>query len=167
MGAGIEKIAFSVLFTGLGIGMVLLAYTSYKTAVGSKTWPTVDGVVTLSEIERQTSTSGDGADKKTTVQYSPKIVYRYQIDGQNYEGTRISFASESGNAQQIVSNYPKGKSVRVYYNPGKHKQAVLVPGSGSVEKHFVPLIFAAVFFMVGLGSAAKLRKQTAALGNHV
>jgi energy-coupling factor transporter transmembrane protein EcfT len=167
LGAGIEKIAFSVLFTGLGIGMVLLAYTSYKTAVGSKTWPTVDGVVTLSEIERQTSTSGDGADKKTTVQYSPKIVYRYQIDGQNYEGTRISFASESGNAQQIVSNYPKGKSVRVYYNPGKHKQAVLVPGSGSVEKHFVPLIFAAVFFMVGLGSAAKLRKQTAALGNHV
>ena len=62
----------------------------------------------------------------------------------------------------MVSRYPRGKTVRVYYNPDKFKQAVLVPGNTSLN--FVPFIFAAVFIMLGLGMATMLRKQTTALG---
>ena len=71
--------------------------------------------------------------------------------------------STSGNAGQVVSRYPKGKTVRVYYNPDKFKQAVLVPGNTSLN--FVPFIFAAVFIMLGLGMVTMLRRQTAALGD--
>ena len=111
---------------------------------------------------RQWTTEKDGK-KKTEVKSYPKIVYQYQVDGQKYESTRISFFSSSGNASQMVSRYPKGKTVRVYYNPDKFKQAVLVPGNSSLN--FVPFIFAAVFIMLGLGMATMLRRQTAALGN--
>jgi hypothetical protein len=129
----------------------------------SKDWPTVDGVITQSEIEHQTSTSGEGSDKKTTVKSYPKIAYQYRIDGQPYESTTVSFSSSSNNAKQIVAQYPKGKTVRVYYNPDKPRQAVLVPGNSGVN--FVPYIFAIVFILLGMGTAARLRKQTKALVN--
>jgi len=163
MNPGMEKLAGSIVFTGIGIVIALFGYTTYKTGVESTDWPTVDGVIIRSEIEQQTVTTEKDGKKKTEVKSYPKIAYQYQVGGQEYKGTKISFLSSSGNANQIVSQYPKGKTVRVYYNPDKLKQAVLVPGNSDLN--FVPFIFAGVFIMLGLGLATKLRKQTAALGN--
>ena len=165
MSPSMEKLAGIIVFTGIGIVIALFSYSAYKTSVESKDWPTVDGVIIKSEIEQQTSTSGEGSNKKTTVKSLPQIVYQYQISGLPYECTKISFSSSSGNASKIVSQYPKGKTVRVYYNPAKPKQAVLVPGNTSLN--FVPFIFAGVFILLGVGSAIRLRKQTTALGNSV
>ncbi len=163
MNPGMEKLAGSIVFTGIGIVIALFGYTTYKTGVESTDWPTVDGVIIRSEIEQQTVTTEKDGKKKTEVKSHPKIAYQYQVGGQEYKGTKISFLSSSGNANQIVSQYPKGKTVRVYYNPDKLKQAVLVPGNSGLN--FVPFIFAGVFITLGLGLAIRLRKQTAALGN--
>ena len=162
MNPSMEKLSGAIVFTGIGIVIALFTYSAYKTSLESKDWPTVDGVIIKSEVEQQTSTSGEGANKKTTVKSYPKIAYQYQISGQPYEGTKISFSSSSGNANQIVSRYPKGKTVRVFYNPAKPKQAVLVPGNSGLN--YVPFIFAGVFILLGVGMATRLRKQTAALG---
>jgi hypothetical protein len=161
MTPSLEKLAGAVLFTGIGIGIAFFTYNGYKTGVESKHWPTVDGVIIKSKIEQRTTTTGDGANKKTEVNSYPEIAYQYRINGQNYECTKISFFPSTGNAKQIVSRYPEGKTVRVYYNPDKLKQAVLVPGNSSLN--VVPFIFAGVFILLGVGSAIRLRKQTAAL----
>ena len=163
MNPGMEKLAGSIVFTGIGIVIALFGYTTYKTGVESTDWPTVDGVIIRSEIEQQTVTTEKDGKKKTEVKSYPKIAYQYQVGGQEYKGTKISFLSSSGNANQIVSQYPKGKTVRVYYNPDKLKQAVLVPGNSDLN--LVPFIFASVFITLGLRLATRLRKQTAALGN--
>ena len=165
MNPSMEKLAGTVLFTGIGIIIALFSYNAYKTGVESKNWPTVDGVIIQSEIEQRTSTTGDSANKKTEVKSYPKIAYKYRISGQDYEGTDISFSSAPSNAKQLVSRYPMGKAVRIYYNPDKFEQAVLVPGN--VNLNTVPFIFAGVFILLGVGSAIKLRKQTLALGNQI
>ena len=163
MGASKEKLAGAVIFIAMGVVIALFAYTTYKTSVQSKTWPMVNGSIIKSEIEQHTSTTGEGADKKTTVQEYAKIAYQYSVAGQRYESNKISFSLPSGNAKQLVSRYPKGKLVPVYYNPAKPKQAVLVPGSSGLN--YVPYIFAGVFVLLGVGMGSRLRQQTKALGN--
>ena len=151
-----EKLAGTVIFPAIGIVIALFSYNAYSTRMASNAWPTVGGVIVKSEIETHDhSTSSDGNQKSEAVQY-PKIAYDYQIDGQNYKGTRISFSSSSVNAQQLISRYPQGKPVQVYYNPDKPRQAVLVPGGGGFN--IVPYIFSTVFVLLGIFSATRLRK---------
>ena len=163
MSPAMEKLAGSIIFIGIGIVIALFSYSAYKTSVESKNWPTIDGVVITSQIEQQTSTSGEGANKKTTVKSVPKIAYQYRVGGQSYQCAKISFSSQTGNANRIVGQYPKGKTVWVYYNPDKPKQAVLVPGGSGLN--VVPYFFAGVFILMGLAIATQLRKKTVALGN--
>ncbi|NNF98209.1 MAG: DUF3137 domain-containing protein [Desulfobacteraceae bacterium] len=162
LSTGMEQLSGAILFTGIGIVIALSGYSAYKTGVESRTWPTVDGVIIKSEIEEQTSTTGEGANKKTEVKSYAKIAYEYRIDGQKFESKKISFSQTSGNAKQVVDRYRKGTSVRVYYNPDKPKQAVLVAGNSGLN--VVPFIFAGVFVLFGIFSAVKWRKQTMALG---
>jgi len=151
-----EKLAGAVIFPVIGIVIALFSYNAYAIRMESKTWPTAAGVIVRSEIEAHNSTDSDSGSKTTeAVQYA-KIGYQYEVGGQKHKGTRISLSSASGNAQQIVARYPKGKSVRVYYNPDKPKYAVLVPGGDGFN--IVPYIFATVFVLLGIFSATRLRK---------
>jgi hypothetical protein len=159
----VEKMALAVFFLAVGIVVAAFSYTGYRTSLASKTWPSVTGSIIQSEIERQTSTSGEGANKKTTVKEYPKIAYQYHIDGQRYKSANISFLSSSGGARQVVSRYPHGKTVPVYYNPDKPEQAVLVPGSP--EFNYVPYFFSVFFVLLGLILFGRWRKQTRALGD--
>ena len=158
-----EKLVGAVIFISVGILIAFSAYSTYKTSEESKTWPTVNGKIIRSEIEQHDSTTGEGPDKKNPAPEYAKIAYQYNVDGQRYESTKISFTSSSGNAQQIISRYPKGKSVRVYYNPEKTSQAVLLPGNSGIN--YVPYIFAGVLILLGMGMGSMQRKQSIALGN--
>ena len=151
-----EKLAGAVIFPAIGIVIALFSYNAYATRMESKTWPTAEGVIVRSEIEAHDSTAGSDGSKKTEAVQYPKIAYQYQVGGQSHKNTRISFSSSSGNAQQIVARYPKGKPVQVYYNPDRPKQAVLVPGGTGFN--IVPYIFATVFVLLGVFSATRLRK---------
>ena len=157
----VERIALIVLFFAVGIVIAAFSYNGYRTSLASESWPSVTGSIVRSEIERQTSTSGEGADKKTTVNEYPKIAYQYHIDGKTYTSRKISFVSP-GNAKQVVSRYPVGKSVSVSYNPDKPEQAVLVPGRKKLD--YVPYFFSVVFILFGAALFGKWRKQTTVLG---
>ncbi|MBN1546207.1 MAG: DUF3137 domain-containing protein [Syntrophaceae bacterium] len=162
MGAGKEKPAGAVIFVAMGIMIALSAYSAYKTRVQSKTWPTVEGNIIRSEIEQYAGAGGEGTNAETTVQEYAKIAYQYLVDGRQYESDKISFSSSSKNAGQLVSRYPKGKTVRVYYNPDKPKQAVLVPGSAGIN--YAPYFFSGMFILLGMGMGSMSRKQNIALG---
>ncbi|WP_319522566.1 DUF3137 domain-containing protein [uncultured Desulfosarcina sp.] len=156
----IERLAGAVLFLAIGIVIAVVSYNGYRTSLASKSWPSVTGNIVQSEIEKQTSTSGEGANKKTTVKEYPKIAYQYNIDGKTYKSGKISFGS-TGNAKKVVSRYPQGKTVPVYYNPDKPGQAVLVPGNP--EFNYVPYFFAVFFILFGLALFTHWRKKARAL----
>ena len=158
--ATMEKMALAVLFLAVGIVIALFSYSSYRASVASESWPTATGRIVRSEIEKQTRTSGEGADKKNTLKESPKVSYQYQLEGKTYTSDNISFVS-TGHARQVVSRYPAGKSVSVSYNPDNPEQAVLIPGRKQFD--YVPYFFSGFFVFFGVALFSHWRKKTRAL----
>lgn len=73
--------------------------------------------------------------------YGASIRYRYEVNGQAFEGKRIRFGagaySEPDWAESAVNNYPDGATVAVYYNSRHPSESVLEPGA----KGFNPMLF--------------------------
>ena len=97
----------------------------------SNSWPTTQGEVVYSSLEQSMSTDSDG-DRSVT--YGAKIVYNYQVDGQQLTGDRRVFSesrsSSARRAQEIANRYPVGATVTVYYDPNNPQVCVLEPGTG-------------------------------------
>lgn len=91
----------------------------------SHSWPSVDGVITKSELlDRQEYTMAE-------------INYRYWVRNKNYLGkdvgfckfgTKLNTAKLLKDARNITYQYPLGKAVTVYHHPRWHRIAVLETG---------------------------------------
>jgi hypothetical protein len=112
-------------------------------AEASKDWPTSEGIITSSELNK--TRDRDGKDM-----YSANILYEYSVDGKEYSDGNIGVMDGSTSMKSSVKNtvrkYAKGKKVTVYYDPEFPGTAVLEPGvgfwSGILLK--LPLIFCIV-----------------------
>ena len=82
-------------------------------------WPSTEGVIQESRIE-------DGLDSPD----EPRIRYSYSVDGNPYMGKRIRYmlVISDGATQRLMSQYPQGAQVRVYYDPQRPDRAVLQAG---------------------------------------
>lgn len=113
---------------GFGLNIIILSWKS-------KNWPQADGIITASGV---TSHIQDG------ISYHGRVVYSYNVDGVELTGQKVAFggydSSESSHAKEIVSRYPAGKNVTVYYRPGKPDDCILEPG-----------IHAQAFIMAAIG----------------
>ncbi|MBN1581564.1 MAG: DUF3592 domain-containing protein [Anaerolineae bacterium] len=80
----------------------------------SQDWPSVTGEVIKSRVEVM-------GGERTTVR--PRIVYKYTVDGQQYQGDQIRAGDKfwsvrrSQDAYKLIDHYPVGATVVVYYNP--------------------------------------------------
>jgi hypothetical protein len=91
-------------------------------------WPSVSGMVTHSELEAQRSPVA--GDKK--IDFDIKVFYEYVIDNHLYRNDVVRFDQwrlSNNRKELLVSTYPVGKRVEVFYNPDDPDQAVLVRGS--------------------------------------
>jgi len=159
-----EKLAGAVIFITAGVLIAFFAWKSHQISVASTAWPTAGGKIIRSEIERSKSSSASNdTDMATDSPEYAKIVYEYTVDGKRFESNKISFSVFTDNPRKLVSQYPKGKSVRVYYHPEKPNHSVLVPGAA--DANYAPYIFAGVFIMLGAGLLSMQRRQSRALGN--
>ena len=119
-------------------------------AAASKEWPTVEGVVTFSELSK--SRDNDGNDM-----YSANIRYAYSVEGKEYSDGSIctvdGSTSVKSSVKKTVKKYAEGTKVTVYYDPEFPNTAVLEPGTsflfGILLK--LPLIFCAVSVLMVLG----------------
>ena len=113
------------------IGGVLvfgIAYPIFNSdAKGSEGWPTVDGVVTQSEVTSSRDSANDTL-------YGHDLSYSYSVDGRDYEGD-VRYFGQLGGASNIrdlsdslVKKYPVGKAVQVSYKPEDPSVACLEPG---------------------------------------
>lgn len=102
-------------------------------------WPTTQGVVQVSKVER--SRSGGSR------MYNPFVEYAYSVDNKKYTSSIVYFGDNysSGNSKgskKIVRRYPEGAQVTVSYNPDMPDEAVLEPGAKMPS---------CVIFLIGLG----------------
>ncbi|MCD4779321.1 MAG: DUF3592 domain-containing protein [Candidatus Omnitrophica bacterium] len=151
MRSRVAPIIFFVIFAIAGGIVTKIGFGIYQNAKKSMEWPTVNGAVTSSEIERNHS-SGSGSSSTT---YGADIAYDYQIKGETYSANKVSFgeysSSDIGHARKIVNKYPVGKVVNVYYNPDDLYIAVLEPGI--FWSSYIVFVLGLIFFSVGFFGA--------------
>mgnify|MGYP002651796972 CR=1 FL=1 len=94
----------------------------------TKIWPAVEGVVIESAI---------AADREAGCQrFRPVVRYRYEVDGQRYEGSRIKWAMDQGfrkytRARRLLDRYRAGAAIKVHYDPSRPGTAVLMTGGSN------------------------------------
>lgn len=111
--------------------------------LGTGNWETVDGVVTSSSVTE--STGGEGG---TT--YCLNVYYEYVVDGNTYNGDRVSFSSDNSCdswSQNADDDYPEGSEITVYYDPSDPSESVLESGLSGVD--FIMCCFL-IFPLIGL-----------------
>ena len=140
---------FGAIFGLCGLVAAIWGGFVLKSAKVSGSWPSVQGFVMESRVESKTS---KGSDNRQDTSYYAKVVYRYEIETAEYTCDTVSFGEHGTNkpdhAREIVKRYPKGKEVKVYYDPEKPKTAVLEPGV--TWSSYLPLGLGIVFVGVGV-----------------
>lgn len=96
-------------------------------AEAAKNWPTAEGKITFSELNR--TRNNEGADM-----YSAMVEYDYVVDGNKYNSSGIKTLDGSTSSKSSVKKqlrkYARGTRVTVYYDPEYPDIAVLEPGTG-------------------------------------
>jgi hypothetical protein len=125
LGSCLEVLGISAVFFLIGAGLSWWGWTIVRNARASAAWPTTQGQITASEIEHSRDSEGDDS-------YTPRVTYTYQVNGLSYESYMIKYGETSygneGTALEILSRYPVGQAVNVYYDPTNPDRAVLEPG---------------------------------------
>ena len=154
------------MFLLFGIVMLVVGGFNILGAQASSSWPTTEGEVLTSVVEKKRSRSKRKKNKairipspikistsKPTESYSYEalVSYSYSVAGDDYVGKRLAFGAITeggqGRAEAICERYPVGSQVKVYYDPDDAESATLEVGiQGQV--FFIPGL-GAVFLLVG------------------
>jgi hypothetical protein len=160
---------FPLLFvwTFLFAGIATLGYgiISSMEAFYSQSWPAVEGVITLSQVDSYLSESDSG----TTTMYHPQVSYNFSVNDQDYHGDVINMddisTSDIRAAEKIIARYPKGKVVLIYYDPGRPEKAVLEPGlTGGL---FIPLSIGIIITLLAIVMNILLFRKMFGRGKHI
>jgi hypothetical protein len=95
-------------------------------------WPSVSGKIAVSEVSTATVRAG----RVVRSSLIADIRYDYSVEGTDYRGEQLRplpmlHMKSEGTPEEIVSRYPVGLSVSVYYDPADPRAAVLVPEVGA------------------------------------
>src|SRR5260221_14351611 len=126
----------SVLF----IAVVYVVFDTIK-AGATHRWPTTDGRILTSQV----IVSGG---------YKPNVVFEYNVNGQRYQSALVTIdwlhpVIWKGWAQNVVSKYPEGSLVKVYYSPRQSSVAILEHVHiAKILVNMLLIIVIAVFFVL-------------------
>lgn len=147
-----------------GAFAIFIGVENTRLARESSGWPTVEGEIVRSAVDKEVSTTSPG---RGSVTYRAVVHYRYRVADVDYAGERVALGeyatADPADAEAIVGRYPVGRRLPVHYRPGAPGTAVL-----EVGEHGAPWLYAAlggVFVLVGLvlaWIAPKLIAPTAA-----
>ena len=120
------------IFAG-GLSTMALGLKRARAVRASRNWPVVEGKVISSTVRKRIT--GAGAHAPGIHPFLPEIVYRYRVDGREYEsqvlymGGRIRQSMRQ--AHEEVARYPSGSIVPVRYAPENPARACLQPTGGA------------------------------------
>jgi hypothetical protein len=113
----------------LWLAMALIAFVmgaaGFQRARSQADWPAVAGTIIASEVVTVIIPS-PGVRRTEAVE----IRYVYEVGGTIYESDRVNLdtvavEANSEDGQRLLSTYPSGATVTVYYNPADPAEAVL------------------------------------------
>lgn len=149
-------VLLGVIFFAVGIGLSWWGWRILQNAQVSESWPSTSGEITASSIRT------DHDDDGTT--YHAEVRFAYVVDDQRYNEDTVSFgqygSSNRSHAEEIVSRYPTGQAVTVYYDPADPATAVLEPGVtwSSYMILGMGLLFAIIAVFLLLGTLLGIRR---------
>lgn len=132
MSNGQKNLIVLLVIAGLTAGGAWL-YTRYDEDMASSSgesarWPSVDGLVTRSNLEALHSNVGTNR----KIRWRLEIYYEYVVGNEVFENDVVRFDQDELSTEEkedMVSAYPVGRRVHVFYNPERPKQSVLVRNS--------------------------------------
>jgi hypothetical protein len=106
-----------MLMNAIFLGILVSTQRKMKAVQG---WSSTLGTVTNSYLERRRSSKGGSTSY-------PVVHYSYQVNGEGHLGRKIAPGMEVGGsgAGSVVSRYPIGAQVMVFYDPENPSDAVL------------------------------------------
>jgi len=130
------KIIFGITLLCIGLVSALGGnqIQKIKYAYASMSWPCVEGTIVSSGVKDRTSAAHRGGKHIShTTSYFADITYEYMVKDKKYASKTISFGdygnSNRARVENIVSRYPDGKKVKVFYNTADPHNACLEPGA--------------------------------------
>jgi hypothetical protein len=117
--------------------MAYQAWSAQKQAWAARNWPQTEGIIISAQVKsaRVRRRRGSGGGYRMATQYKPQIIYRYLANGVTHESQRLYLGdtigySGTGPVEKILTHYPLGTLVTVYYNPDNPAEATLSPKTG-------------------------------------
>jgi len=147
----ISRIIFSLAISVAGCFILYRTIQEFWLARVSAGWPTVKGRITSSFIQEN---------KNRWETYSPKISYRYSVNGAILEGNLIghgqfgwgAYTETRDKAAAKIAQYPFDQTVTVYYDPQTPNRSCLEPARNDSGVYFY-LCLGGLMMMIGLTSA--------------
>ena len=135
---------FAFLSCFVGVGVAMLGYGTYGIlqAKRSASWPTARGEIESCKMHSHRDSEGSS--------YGCEVDYRYQVNGETYQGDRIAFGYNNTNYKQphkqIERHLKQGRYVQVHYNPQDPSQSVLSTGTSS--NTWLPIVFGTTWLTI-------------------
>lgn len=111
----------------MGLGTLLLVLTGLLRALRSARWPVVLGVVTFSGLREDSVL----INHRQSAIYEPHVEFRYEVASQSYVGQHLVLGTRNAynraTAQAKLARYPKGRTLKVRYNPANPGEAYVEP----------------------------------------
>ena len=112
--------------TACGAVPTVIGLVSLGRALRSPKWPSVEAEVLGSQVRSEGTEYGR--------LYLPRVRYRYRVQDQIYEGSRVVFGGllkvpRRADAERVATRYPAGNKVALRYDPANPRVAVLEPGA--------------------------------------
>lgn len=134
-------------------GCIIAAFTvqGYYYGKLSESWPSVDGTITSSKMSNYKGT------------LDIHVTYNYSVDNVEYNSNRLAYLKPSIETEKVgyeyLEKYAEGKTVKVYYNPEDHAEAVLEPGLCDTFELVAGTIGIIIFMIAGVWTYNKGRKM--------
>ena len=125
-------ITAALLVIGCTLSYVLF-WEELSSQMETDDWMEVQGTIISSGIGSDYScdTHGEGGCSTT---YQPFAEYRYDVDGESYEGSRITYTWANTHigfrslAESVIDDFQEDDEITVYVDPDDHSESVLIQG---------------------------------------
>ncbi len=135
------SILFMLALIAVGVLFMYRAVSGRLKSKKAQQWPTVTGRVLSSEVVEDRLRSATG---KATIAFIPDISYEYIVNGQSHTGNAVIFGQtvyDYISASRICEKFAVDTEPKVYYNPDKPDESVLLPQATEGLRSLIPGIF--------------------------
>lgn len=174
----VKNIVILILFI-IGLWWLIVSLTRNRKIDQIASWPKTDAIVINSVIESETtkykkSQTYDNTDTidvetSTNTRYHPKVLYRYNIDGKEYESTSDFYGGDQWynalDIKTIMSTFTPGTTIRIFYNPKNASESYIYNGTKSYTGLVISILLLLLALILALhekmtGNKTTTYKQT-------